>query len=372
MKEPIIFLAIVVLTISAPASANGPLWDKVEHDQAIEVAESQTSLVQSLLRFRSDFASAAMRCDREWLHKAYDPSFQLVEGSGWITRYEGAVRDCKYDAFRSGWNSKNATGVQVRLIAPDAAVVTGTTKLSDDFAGIWVRWTAGYVFKSEAGWVAKFAQEHRVPAKPPGPPVPPQAPRGFNIDLRGPAALLTSQKWEDHWAHNAAADAKLLAPGPESLRNFRSEFLAAVRNSNQEKVRYFYAPDFTITHGSGYVEGRETRVSAALRTNARLPELVDGPFLSSTPFGSEGVALFQALPFIFPGGASGYIRALTILDRNPNQPENYRIRAMIINSFDWGAPSQRIPSGCEPPPLGSPVDGEPYPNCASKLSLGRK
>lgn len=371
MKETILSLAVVALTISAPAYANGSSWDRLEYDQASEAPPIDNSIVPSLLRFRSHFASAKRVCNQAWLRKAYDPNFQLVEGSGWLTGYKAAVEDCKRGSFSAGWDSTEAVGLQIRVLGPDAVVVTGSTKLSDNRSGVWVRWVAGYVLTPQRTWAVKFAQEHRVPAGPPGPPVPPNAPRGFSLGVSGSPSLASVQTWESYWTGKHSAIANAAEPQSTDLKKFRSAFSATVRSSNASEVRELYAPDFTITHGSGYVEGRETRAAAVLRPNARLPELVDGPFLSSKSFGSRGVVLFQALPFVFPGGASGYIRALTVLDQNPNSPENYRIRVMIINSFDWEVPRQRIPSGCEPPSFGSPTVGEAYPNCAVMSGLGQ-
>jgi hypothetical protein len=362
MKKLIFALAGMIQMLSTPSYGADADWKNLANDRASVPAPASSGVVHDLLAFRSQLAAAQRRCDYKRLRQAYAEAYHLVEGSGWVSGYEQAVRRCDRHSLSSGVDSSEATGLQVRLIGSDAAIVTGTTKLDAARGGVWVRWLAGYSLVA-GRWKAEFAQVHRVPSNPPGPPVPAGPPRGFELIQPKVTNTGSPLTWEAFWARANHVFGQGTQAALDKANNFRSVFGAAVRIGSVPEVKALYAADFTITHGSGYVEGRETRANAVLRSNARLPELIDGPHLTVRTLGRNGLVLLQPIPFAFPGGASGHIRALTVLEKPSDSAMTVHIRAMMINSFDWSPPFERIASGCEPPAFGSPTAEEKYPNC---------
>ncbi len=362
MKKLIFALAGMTQILSTPSYGADVDWKNLANDRANVLAPASSGVVRDLLAFRSQLAASQRHCDYKRLRQAYAEAYQLVEGSGWVSGYEQAVRRCGQNSLSSGVDSSEAKGLQVRLIGSDAAIITGTTKLDAARGGVWVRWLAGYSLVA-GRWKAEFAQVHRVPSNPPGPPVPAGSPRGFELIQPRATNAASTLTWEAFWGRTNQVFGQGTQSDLVTANRFRAVFGAAVRTGSASEVKALYATDFTITHGSGYVEGRETRANATLRPNARLPELVDGPHLTVRTLGRNGLVLFQPLPFAFPGGASGYIRALTVLEKRSGEAGAVQIRAMMINSMDWSPPFERVASGCEPPAFGSAVDEEKYPNC---------
>ena len=149
------------------------------------------------------------------------------------------------------------------------------------------------------------------------------------------------------------------------IKAFRQMFLDAAAAKDEAKLQKFYAPNFTVTHGSGYVETRESRIANVLRTGGG-SEVMTPIAQSLRSFGRDVAVTTQVIPFAFEGGPSGFLRVATILNRvqSPDY-SGWRIVAMQLNTLDKPAPARRVPSGCEVIPMGNVPPEKPAlePEC---------
>lgn len=137
------------------------------------------------------------------------------------------------------------------------------------------------------------------------------------------------------------------------LKAFRKNFLNAAATKDEASLQKFYAPNFTVTHGSGFVETRQSRIANVIRTGGGSE--VRQPIAESIrSFGSNVAVMTQVIPFAFESGPSGFLRVATVLNRvNVPDYSGWQIVAMILNTLDKPTPAERIPSGCDAIPFGN-------------------
>lgn len=178
----------------------------------------------------------------------------------------------------------------------------------------------------------------------PLPPIPPEWMAMFARDMPG---------------SKGEANVKVSA----ELQAFRQAIQAAAAAKDEARLRIFYAPDFTVTHGSGYVEGRDLRIARVLHGGGS--EVQQPVAESLRVFGPNVAVTAQILPFSFKDGPSGFLRIATIYNRvDTPDYSGWRIVAMQLNALDEPAPAARSPSGCETMPIGNPLpDRKNEPEC---------
>ena len=174
MRLAVTMIAAVTLSLGGPALAQDAGWANLAVDDPGPSTPEQKALEKEVISFRGELADALRKCDKARLKRYFTADYSATEGGGWVLTREDMLQSCARAGQDTGIEVAEPATMRVRALNSSAAVVTGTSFLDRGKARVAVRWLALYVKGADAnkqGWQQAFAQVHRVPSAPPGPPV---------------------------------------------------------------------------------------------------------------------------------------------------------------------------------------------------------
>lgn len=350
--------ALHLQTVAAETAS----WQELQKDSSGPLTTFQQAQVEEIKVFRAEIATALQTCDREKLLDMYAADYMVTEGSGWVLDREGAVNACGNTSWTSGVEDTSPLTMTIRSLGDDAAVATGTSRLERGGATPTVRWMTVYGKNSDGNWQQAYAQVHRVPPEPPGPPLSMGRLAGAPGTPPIPMPALTPE-WLAQLAKDQPLDSAQNDQLEEELANWVAEFAAAAATRDLDNIDNFYAENFAMTHGSGYVESRESRMGGAAQ-RGRVAELMQPIVSTVRSVGEDGAVLATIVPFAFDSGWDGFLRTSMALRRSPDSDSaGWQVATLLVNSFWVPVINVRIPSGCERAPEGNPPLEGPEPHC---------
>lgn len=357
---------VVAMMAQVPASAQeAASWEVYTKDDAGPKTPAQAAQESEIRAFRAEMAAALASCDRAKLLDMYAPDYFVQEGSGWAFDREEAIAACGNTTWSTGVEDADPLTMTIRSLGDDAAVATGTTRLARGSNTPMVRWLVMYGKNADGDWQQAYAQVHRAPPAPPGLP----DVGGARLAGRPGTPPISMLPLTPEWFTQLAKDQPLDTDRNEKLvgevEAWADAFRAAAASKDIDRIDNFYDEHFTMTHGSGHVEGRASRMGGAAQRGV-VAELMPPIAQSVRSVGDDGAVYVTIVPFAFDNGWKGFLRTAMALERSPDTDSaGWQLATLQVNSYwnDFPLGDLRVPSGCEMPPIGNPTVVEPDPDC---------
>lgn len=100
----------------------------------------------------------------------------------------------------------------------------------------------------------------------------------------------------------------------QEVMQFRVELARALRSRDIDKLKDYYAPNFTMTHGSGYVDDRAGRIGWGTGAKFQGTEERYASLASIRVHGENTAVAVDVIPYATPR-ARGHLRVMTIYRR---------------------------------------------------------